>query len=157
MDHDFGAFERARADSSPAGRAHLEFVRTFFEALGRLDFAASAAFFGHEGLYQDVPVPEADARGPEAIERKLRNGLDGLASLALRFSRIVASGDCVVSEREEAWHFPSGEIAVLPVLCLHEIRGGSFGLWREYWNLPTLMTQMPASWLAEITRRAQSG
>ncbi len=155
MDHDFGAFERARADSSPAGRAHLEFVRKFFESLGRLDFGSAAALFGAEGLYQDVPVPELDARGPEAIARKLEQALTGLDALAFRFSRVVASGDCVVSEREESWYFPTGEVAVLPVLCVHELRGGKFGLWREYWNLPTLMSQMPESWIAELTRRTQ--
>jgi limonene-1,2-epoxide hydrolase len=155
MEHDFGAFERARADSSPMARAHLEFVRRFFESLGRLDFATAAAQFGAEGLYQDVPVPEVDARGPAAIERKLRNGLGGLAALALRFTRVVASGDCIVTEREETWHFPTGEVAVLPVLCVHELRGGKFGLWREYWNLPTLMSQMPASWLEIMAARAR--
>jgi limonene-1,2-epoxide hydrolase len=156
MEHDFAAFERARADSSPQARAHLEFVRRFFESLGRLDFATAAAQFGPEGLYQDVPVPEADARGPQAIERKLQSGLSGLAGLALRFSRVVASGDCIVSEREEAWHFPSGEVARLPVLCVHELRGGKFGLWREYWNLPTLMSQMPASWIELMTARSRA-
>jgi hypothetical protein len=39
------------------------------------------------------------------------------------------------------------------VLCLHELEGGKIKRWHEFWNMPTLIEQMPASWLAEKARQ----
>jgi limonene-1,2-epoxide hydrolase len=147
---DVSLFEAARSETAAR-------IARFFAALGRLDFDAVGAFFAPEGVYQDVPAPEMDARGPAAVAHKLRTALEGLDRMELRFSRVVASGTCVTSERVEVWHFPTGETASLPVLCLHELRGAEVLVWREYWNLPTLTAQLPASWIEVIARRSRTG
>jgi limonene-1,2-epoxide hydrolase len=150
-------FDAARVGASTGASENLSTVVRFFEALGAMDFDAIGAFFTNDGLYQDVPAPQADARGPEAVSQKLRNALAGLDGFGLRFSRVAASGDWVMSEREEDWHFPTGEVATIPVLGVHELRDGKITLWREYWNLPSLMAQMPQTWLEEMARRSQGG
>ena len=144
---DVALFEAARSASATR-------IARFFEALGRLDFDAVGAYFAPDGVYQDVPAPEMDARGPAAVSSKLRRALAGLERLELRFSRVIASGACIASERIEIWHFPTGEVASLPVFCVHELRGNQVTTWREYWNLPTLTAQMPQSWIAVIASRS---
>jgi limonene-1,2-epoxide hydrolase len=150
------AFDEARAEATEGVAANIDLVERFFRALEALDFEKTASFFSDDGVYEDVPVPAGDAKGPEAIRKKLWVGLDGLDRFALRFSRVFAGGDAVASERVEDWHFPSGEVLALPVFCLHEIRDGKIARWREYWNLPSLADNLPPGWMEGIIARSTS-
>jgi limonene-1,2-epoxide hydrolase len=150
------AFDEARAEVTESVAANIAIVEKFFGALEALDFEKTASFFSGEGVYEDVPAPAGDATGPEAIRKKLWVGLHGLDRFVLRFSRVVASGNAVASERVEDWHFPSGEVISLPVFCLHEICDGKITRWREYWNLPSLVDNLPPGWMEGIITRSTS-
>ncbi|MCE2391114.1 MAG: nuclear transport factor 2 family protein [Proteobacteria bacterium] len=147
MNESADAFALARSLAGPEQAENLRIVEDFFEAVGALDFARAGSFFLEDGLYRDTPVLEADATGPEGVERKLRSGLSRLERFVLRFSAVAASGELVMSERVEDWHFPDGHVASLPVMCVHELRGGRIASWREYWDLPSLTSQLPEGWL----------
>ncbi|MBW2426971.1 MAG: hypothetical protein JRG86_22200 [Deltaproteobacteria bacterium] len=44
-------------------------------------------------------------------------------------------------------------IANLPVLFLREIEGGKIERWHEFWNMRSLIAEMPASWLEDRARQ----
>ena len=150
-------YDLARSTASGPAKANIDRIQSFFEALERFDFSAVGEMFSADGLYRDVPVaPDADAVGPEAITAKLDSAITGLDAFVLGVQRVVAQGDLVMSERVEEWHFPTGEVAKLPVMAAHEMRGDEIASWREYWNLPTLMEQLPQSWL-EVQAQRRTG
>jgi len=52
----------------------------------------------------------------------------------------------VVTEHAEHWRWPSGESVTLPFVSVQHVHDGTITLWRDYWDLQTLMTASPASW-----------
>ncbi|MAG33998.1 MAG: hypothetical protein CL908_24225 [Deltaproteobacteria bacterium] len=147
-------FDEARDRSTAAAKASIDLIEQFFQTLESMDFEAVGRFFTEDGLYRDEPSHEADATGPEAVTAKLAAAITGLAGFVTGVDTVVGDADRVTSRRTEEWHFPTGEVAKLPVVCIHEIEGGKIKRWHEFWNMPSLMEQMPPSWMEEIVKRA---
>jgi limonene-1,2-epoxide hydrolase len=65
--------------------------------------------------------------------------------------RMIAEGNCVITEHREDWYFHTGEVVKLPFTSIHEYNEeGKICLWRDYWDLGTLMNSAPAWWLEQI-------
>lgn len=127
-------------------------LRQLFVDLERLDFAAVASHCSEDCSYEDVPYAAATAVGREAIRAKLEMGLATLERLPTTIHELLESGDTIMVERTEVWHHPTGERATLPVAAVFKFRDGLITLWRDYWDVPTLFRQQPASWLPDIPR-----
>ncbi|MCC7076902.1 MAG: nuclear transport factor 2 family protein [Acidimicrobiia bacterium] len=124
-----------------------EIVAAFWEALYARDWPRLRSFFGPESIYYDVPTGPATAgRGPDGIEARLRLGLDGLAAYDHGPGTVVADGPVVFTEHTEHWTWPSGEEVTLPFVSVQHVDGESITLWRDYWDLQTLMNAAPAAW-----------
>lgn len=149
-------FDAARARATAEAESSLDLIEAFFAALEAMDFAGASQFFTEDGLYRDEPMHAADATGPGAIEAKLANAIDGLNAFVMGVDTVVGDADRVMSRRVEEWHFPTGEVAKLPVTAVHEISDGKITRWHEFWNMPTFTEQIPASWMDVIMRRAQA-
>lgn len=131
--------------------SHIETIRQFFRALERIDFEAVAALCADDCRYEDVPVGEAaTAVGPAAIVAKLSGGLGDLEALVTTIHEIAENGETVLVERTEVWHHPTGERASLPVMAVFKFRDGKIELWRDYWDMPTLMGQQPPGWIERV-------
>ena len=131
--------------------SHSETIRQFFKDLERIDFEAVAAHCGDDCRYEDVPVGDAaTAIGPEAIVAKLTGGLGDLEALVTTIHEIIEEGETVLVERTEVWHHPTGERASLPVMAVFKFRDGKIELWRDYWDMPTLINQQPPGWLERV-------
>ncbi len=119
----------------------------FWDALYARDWPRIRSFFGPDSIYYDVPTgPASAARGPEGIEARLRLGLEGLAGYDHGPATVVAEGPIVVTEHTEHWRWESGESVSLPFVSVQHVRDGAITLWRDYWDLQTLMNASPASW-----------
>jgi len=125
-------------------------VERLWQALYRKDWDGVAACLAEDCHYEDVPAPDPGARGPANVVRRLRIGLDHVARFEHHFHRMVAEGDTVVFEHTEVWHFASGESMRNPFVTIHEVAGGKIRLWRDYWDLNTLMAQVPKWWIEAI-------
>ncbi len=124
-----------------------ELVGRFWDALYGRDWAALRSFFDGASQYWDVPTgPEAAAVGPEAIEGRLRLGLEPLAGYHHEVHAVVSQGGIVVTEHAETWEWPTGETVTLPFVSMQRVRDGVIGRWVDYWNMPTLMDAAPAWW-----------
>ncbi|ROO84976.1 limonene-1,2-epoxide hydrolase [Actinocorallia herbida] len=134
------------AKPTPAEEAR-EIVAAFWTALYDRDWARLRTFFTAESIYYDVPTgPGAAARGPEGIEARLKLGLEPLAGYDHGTSQVVASDGLVITEHEEHWHWPTGERVTLPFVSVQHLADGKITLWRDYWDLATLMSGAPPDW-----------
>ena len=127
-------------------------VGRMWECLYRKDFDGVAACIAEDGLYEDVPAPDAGARGPANVVRRLRVGLDPVARFEHDVHRVVAEGDSVVVEHTETWHFETGEKVTNHFVTVHEVKDGKITLWRDYWDLNILMSQAPKWWIEQIAK-----
>jgi limonene-1,2-epoxide hydrolase len=126
----------------------------FWSALYARDWARVRAFFQPESIYLDVPTgPGAAARGPEDIEKRLRLGLESLAGYDHGPATVVAvaDGGVVMTEHTEMWRWPTGETVTLPFVSVQHVDGGTITLWKDYWDLGTLMGAAPPDWMDRLT------
>jgi limonene-1,2-epoxide hydrolase len=116
----------------------------FFADLGHLKIDNVVNAFAEDGYYHDMPVATDPTVGRDAIRKKL-TFLTAAQQLDFNFSLVTEVGNSILAERVEVWHFASGETPTLPVMCVMDFRDGQVAGWREYWDMQTLMSQMPAS------------
>jgi ketosteroid isomerase-like protein len=135
--------------------ANRALIERFWEDMGRRDFAAVRTYFTEDAHYTDVPAPEDGARGPDAIEARLRLGIEPLERYVPRPGKMVAEGDMVILEHSEEWHWGTGETVVLPFVSVFELRDGLIARWWDYWDLGTLMNAAPQWWIDHIMQGYQ--
>jgi limonene-1,2-epoxide hydrolase len=124
----------------------------FWDALYARDWDRVRSFFGPESIYLDVPTgPGAAARGPEDIEKRLRLGLESLAGYDHGPAAVVTDGRIVMTEHTEMWEWPTGETVTLPFVSVQHVDGGTITLWKDYWDLGTLMGAAPPDWMDQLT------
>ncbi len=129
-------------------------VSAMWQALYEKDFTRACSYIAEDGLYQDVPTPDAGAVGPANVERRLRVGLEPVERFEHEIHRVIAEGENVVIEHTETWHFETGEKIRNEFVTIHVVRDGKIALWRDYWDLNTLMGQAPAWWIERIMEHA---
>lgn len=131
-------------------------VAELWACLYRKDFAGVGACMAPNGLYEDVPAPDRGARGPANVIKRLRVGLEPVERFEHEVHRVVAEGDTVVVEHTEIWHFETGEKVTNHFVTVHEVRDGKVELWRDYWDLGTLMAQAPKWWIERIAKHTEA-
>ena len=123
----------------------------FWDALYARDWDRVAGFFGPDSIYLDVPTgPGAAARGPGDIVKRLRLGLEDLAGYDHGPATVVAEGGTVVTEHTEMWEWPTGERATLPFVSVQRVEDETITLWKDYWDLGTLMGAAPDGWMEQL-------
>ncbi len=135
--------------------ANRRLVEQMWNALYRKDFDGVAACIAPDGHYEDVPAPDAGATGPENVVKRLRIGLDPVVRFEHEIHRTLAEGDDVLIEHTETWHFETGEKVTNHFVTVHVVRDGKIALWRDYWDLGTLMAQAPQWWIERLAKFGQ--
>jgi limonene-1,2-epoxide hydrolase len=130
-------------------------VGRLWSALYEKDWEGVRAELADDCFYEDVPAPDPGAHGPENVVRRLRIGLDHVARFEHEIHRTVAEGDSVLIEHTETWHFETGEKVVNPFVTVHEVKDGRVRLWRDYWDLQTMMNQAPQWWIEAIAKASE--
>jgi limonene-1,2-epoxide hydrolase len=150
---------RTTVASRPAGRVegadgveNKRIVEAFWDALYQRDLERVAAFFAEDGHYEDVPAPDPGATGPANVVRRLAIGLEPIERYEHELHRMVCEGDTVVTEHTETWHWHTGESVSLPFVSIHVLEAGRIRLWRDYWDLQTLMSAAPAWWIERLAK-----
>lgn len=131
-----------------AGPAPREVTAAFWAALYDRDWARIRSFFGPDSIYYDVPTgPSSAGMGPDSIEARLRLGLEGLVGYEHQ-DGVVAEGPdgLVITEHTEHWTWATGEQVALPFVSVQRVEGDRIVLWKDYWDLQTLLGAAPAAW-----------
>jgi ketosteroid isomerase-like protein len=135
--------------------ANKELIERFWVDLGNRDFASVRTYFTDDAHYTDVPAPEDGARGPDAIEARLRLGIEPLERYVPRPGILTAEDDRVILEHSEQWYWHTGEQVVLPFVSVFDLRDGKIARWWDYWDLGTLMNAAPQWWVEHIMQGYQ--
>jgi limonene-1,2-epoxide hydrolase len=114
-----------------------------WRALSRRDWDALTTFLADDCLYVDMPVPALAARGPEDIVKRLKMGLEPLAGYENHDGVLVSNGSDVIYEHSETWTFASGEQGVLRFVTVHKVEGGKITVWKDYWDMNSLVAFAP--------------
>lgn len=147
-------FDQARSLATPEARSSLDLVEFFFQKLEAMDWERVGALFTEDGVYCDEPARAMDGVGPDGVTQKLAKSIVGLDAFPMGVDTVVGDARRVTTRRTEEWHFTTGEVLKLPVLCLHEIEDGKIKRWHEFWNMPDFMSQLPKSWLEARAQEA---
>lgn len=132
-------------------------VLGMWAALSDRDWGRLKTYLAEDCIYLDIPVgPTAAARGPEDIVKRLKIGLEPLASYENFTGLMVSDGADVMYEHHEQWHWATGESAVLPFVTVHRVQDGKITLWKDYWDMGGLANFAPASWLEDFANADMS-
>ena len=114
------------------------------------DYVKLATYFTDDAWYRDVPTPDNGAIGPQQIIKRIKIGHEPVERFDHVLLNMVCDGDVVITEHHEVWHFHTGESVTLPFCSVQEIAGGKIKVWRDYWNLDTLLSNAPKWWVEHI-------
>lgn len=132
---------------------HKNIVRRFWDDVYvNRNYDNVGLYFAEDGVYEDVPTPGNAAHGPVQVSMRLRIGHEPVESFRHDIHRMIAEGNTVITEHTETWCFHTGETVALPFVSIHELRDGKIVLWRDYWDLSTLMNNVPQWWLDHIMK-----
>lgn len=120
----------------------LETVRAFMAAAERRDYDAALPLLAEDVEYQNMPLPAV--RGRDAV----RDTVEALLAMCTGSQWIVhrelADGSLVMNERTDRFEL-NGVWADLPVAGVFEVHEGQITLWRDYFDLPTIMAAITPS------------
>ncbi|GAS87300.1 nuclear transport factor 2 family protein [Mycolicibacterium brisbanense] len=122
-----------------------------WQALSDRNWELLKTYVSDDCIYLDMPVgPTAAARGPEDIVKRLKIGLEPLASYENFPGLLVSNGADAMYEHHEEWHWQTGESAILKFVTVHRVENGKVTLWKDYWDMGALTNHAPASWLSDF-------
>jgi len=126
-------------------------VHGLWKALSARDWDGVKSSVSDDCIYVDMPVgPTAAARGGEDIVKRLKIGIEPLASYENFTGLMLADGNDVMYEHHEEWHWKTGESAVLQFVSVHRVEHGKITLWKDYWDMSALANHAPPTWMADF-------
>jgi limonene-1,2-epoxide hydrolase len=122
-----------------------------WKALSARDWDGVKASVSDDCIYVDMPVgPTAAARGPEDIVKRLKIGIEPLASYENHDGLLISDGPNAMYEHSETWVWETGETALLRFVSVHRVENDKVTLWKDYWDMGALVNHAPPTWLADF-------
>lgn len=126
-------------------------IRNMWKALSDRNWDLLKTYLSDDCIYLDMPVgPTAAAKGPDDIVKRLKIGLEPLASYQNFSGMLVTDGADAMYEHHEEWRWASGEFAVLEFVSVHRVERDKISLWKDYWNMGALADHAPPTWLEDF-------
>jgi limonene-1,2-epoxide hydrolase len=117
----------------------LEVVRAFMAAAAVRDYDTASALLAEDVEYQNMPLPPV--YGKAAVRETLEALLAMCTDSEWVVHRELSDGPLVMNERTDRFLL-KGEWVDLPVAGVFEVHDGLITLWRDYFDLPTIMNKM---------------
>ena len=117
----------------------LETVNAFMKAAANRDYDAALDYLTDDIEYQNMPLPPVN--GKEAVKATLDMLLANAEGSEWVVHRETETGNVVMNERTDRFLI-GGKWMELPVAGVFELRDGKIALWRDYFDLETIMKQM---------------
>jgi limonene-1,2-epoxide hydrolase len=117
----------------------LNVVRSFFNAMEKMDFDTGLRFVADELVY--VNGPKAPVKGPGGVRAELEPFFAPVDENQFIIQSEAASGNRVFIERLDR-HRIAQSWFELPVTGVLEVKGGKIVYWREYFDLQTVVDGM---------------
>lgn len=120
-----------------------EIVNEFVKRVVAKDLDGACELITSDMEYDNVPMGKN--YGPDGIKAVLGAMVDGVTAVEFLVHRQVAIGNLVVNERTDRFEV-NGKWIDLPVAGFFEVGDdGLITLWRDYFDMPTMMDQMQAA------------
>jgi limonene-1,2-epoxide hydrolase len=119
----------------------LDTVNRFLVAAAKRDYDTALPLLTEDVEYQNMPI--TPVKGREAVKEQLEALLAMGTDSEWKVLREVANGDVVMNERVDVFTI-GGKPAELPVMGVFVLRDGLIAEWRDYFDLQTIMNQIPA-------------
>lgn len=119
----------------------LATVQTVIAAVAAKDYDTALVHFTPDCEYTNLPM--GSVTGPGGIRAVLEPFFAPTIANELIVLRSAVEGDTVFTERLDRHRIESGW-AELPVTGVFVFREGKIAVWREYFDLGTLLRQWPA-------------
>ncbi len=116
-----------------------EVVAAFIAAIEQRDIDAALAHLAPDCEYDNVPMSKA--LGHEAVRAVLGPFVQGATAVEFKVLRQAAAGRVVLNERLDRFEV-NGRWIEIPVAGVWEVEGGKIALWRDYFDLAQLTSQM---------------
>jgi limonene-1,2-epoxide hydrolase len=121
----------------------IDVARQFMTLMEPLDYDAALKLVSDACEYTNPP-PFGTVQGPAGIRAVLEPFFGPTLKNEFKVLRSVAAGPVVMLERLDRHLF--GERWVeLPVTGVFEVHGGLITYWRDYFDVATIMSQMPST------------
>ena len=117
----------------------LDTVNAFMKAAADRDYDAAVGYLTDDIEYQNMPLPPVN--GKDAVRATLDMLLANAEGSEWVVHREVETGNVVMNERTDRFLI-GGTWMELPVAGVFELRDGKIALWRDYFDLETIMKQM---------------
>lgn len=124
-----------------SAQSPVEVATAFLKAMEALDYDTGLTFVADDCEYTNLPM--SSVRGPAGVRAVLEPFFAPTLSNEFRVLRIVAEGPRVVIERLDRHQLGPDRWAELPVVGVFEVENGKITVWREYFDLGTLVRQWP--------------
>lgn len=119
-----------------------EVISAFLAAMAVGDYDTAMNYIASDCEYDNVPMGKV--YGPEGVRATLEPFFAPTLENELIVLRQVIDGPVVVMERLDRHRLPDGWVE-LPVMGVWEVRGGQITLWRDYFDLATLLKAWPTA------------
>jgi limonene-1,2-epoxide hydrolase len=119
---------------------NLATVHAVIAAMAAKDYDAALPFFTEDCEYTNLPM--GSVTGPAAVKAVLEPFFAPVIENDLVILRTVVEGDTVFTERIDRHRIETGWVE-LPVAGVFVFREGRIAVWREYFDMATLLRQWP--------------
>ena len=116
-----------------------DIVNEFMARIVRMDLDGACELVSADVEYDNVPM--AKVYGPDGIKSILEPMVAALDEVDWVIHRQVASDTLVLNERTDRFG-KDGKWMELPVAGVFEVHDGRITLWRDYFDMATMATQL---------------
>jgi len=116
-----------------------DIVNEFMARIVRMDLDGACELVSADVEYDNVPM--AKVYGPDGIKSILEPMVGALDEVDWVIHRQVASDSLVLNERTDRFG-KDGKWMELPVAGVFEVHDGRITLWRDYFDMATMATQL---------------
>ena len=117
-------------------------VEAFMKAFEKLDYDTACSLVADDCEYTNMPAGMGTVTGPGGIRSVLEPFFAPTLENEFRTLRCLADGNTVMLERLDR-HRLADKWVELPVVGVFEVTNGKISLWRDYFDLPTIMSEWP--------------
>jgi limonene-1,2-epoxide hydrolase len=117
----------------------LDTVNAFMAAAANRDYETALPLLADDIEYHNIPMPPVHGR--DAVKETLEALLGMTSDAEWIVHRELADGDTVMNERTDRF-LVEGRWLELPVAGVFVLRDDRIVLWRDYFDLDTIMKQM---------------
>ncbi|MBC95579.1 limonene-1,2-epoxide hydrolase [bacterium] len=117
-----------------------EIVTKFIQLINRKDLTEATNLLSEDCEYDNVPMGKTFGR--ESILAQLEPMMGRCAEIDWIIIRQTATGSIVMNERMDKFLWPHGWVE-MPCAGIFEVKDEKIILWRDYFDLPTYINQLP--------------